>query len=114
MSEKSPGVTRTPATWCPECQCKLEAASDLDTHKAIPVPGDLSLCIHCGTVLIFDQFLTPVRPPDGLVESRCLLDTKLWDDITRKQHLIRSEEAQAIRAKHPPRRRPRPETRHEP
>lgn len=39
---------------CPQCGGPLDAASQV-IGMATPTPGDLTLCWHCGTFLIFDE-----------------------------------------------------------
>lgn len=46
---------RVPMTKCPSCGQTHDAASG---RKAAPVEGDLSLCIQCEAVLIFEKDLT--------------------------------------------------------
>ena len=41
---------------CPACGLKMDASSDMD-GKAIPKPGDFTLCIRCGCVLVFTDEL---------------------------------------------------------
>lgn len=42
-------TTRLPLDHCPRCEQKLDAATSLDFKT--PMPGDLSVCIHCAAVL---------------------------------------------------------------
>jgi len=41
---------------CPTCGYEPDYASNM-TGKASPRPGDYSLCINCGTLLVFDDDL---------------------------------------------------------
>lgn len=72
---------------CPECGHQFTAATDaygVDTPK----PGDVSFCIQCGTLLVFDGSLSPVRPtPAELADlERC----EEWPRIIRAQQVLRS------------------------
>lgn len=44
---------RLPKSSCPLCGKKLDAASDADGEER-PSPGDVTLCIGCGTVFEYD------------------------------------------------------------
>lgn len=52
--------TRVPASACPTCGAKLNAASDLFAQNR-PVPGDLAVCGWCGAPNAFDDNLL-LRP----------------------------------------------------
>lgn len=47
-------TTRYRAQPCPACGHKLDAASSVD-HDARPRRGDISVCIMCASVLIFER-----------------------------------------------------------
>jgi hypothetical protein len=59
---------------CPYCAHKLDAATAGPANpKAVPSPGDGTICIECGGVLIFAEGLTVRRPtPDELAEILAL------------------------------------------
>ena len=38
---------------CPKCGHKIDGATTLYKEDAIPVKGDVSLCINCGETLVF-------------------------------------------------------------
>lgn len=49
---------------CPVCQQQFTAVSPVDSSMdELPEEGDPSLCINCGTLLIFDHALRQVLPP---------------------------------------------------
>jgi hypothetical protein len=50
------------ATNCPNCGYQFTAASGITTDAA-PKPGDLSLCLNCGTQLIFTNEIGGLRVP---------------------------------------------------
>jgi hypothetical protein len=45
-------TTRFPAAFCPVCFQVLDAATAMQ-DKAVPEPGDYTICIECGAVLRF-------------------------------------------------------------
>ena len=60
MNDNSPifGKThRMPATVCPECDAKLDAAAGYN-DDARPEPGDVTVCAWCTAILCFNQDLT--------------------------------------------------------
>lgn len=42
---------------CPVCGKKLDAATSVEKEEAVPDPGDLSICLYCATVSVFDDNL---------------------------------------------------------
>lgn len=53
-------VYTTADTRCPNCSAELTGASDPE-GDAIPTPDDISVCMYCGTVVVFNHDMT-VRP----------------------------------------------------
>lgn len=49
-----------PDTRCPTCKGELNAAST--GNKIAPRPDDISICWHCGAVLLFNHDLTMRLP----------------------------------------------------
>lgn len=45
---------------CPACGYVLDAASNVDGATAGPAPGDLTVCIGCGTILAFTESMQMV------------------------------------------------------
>jgi hypothetical protein len=55
---------------CPVCGATLNAAGIPDDPQARPPePGDLSVCIRCAWVLMFDAELRLVEAPRALLDS---------------------------------------------
>lgn len=55
---------------CPFCRHTLDAATAGPSNPdAVPKPGDVTVCIECGAVLLFDDGLKVRGPtPEELVE----------------------------------------------
>ena len=53
----------TPLSLCPECGFRFDATSAMKGSVG-PSPGDLSLCLSCGTLLLFDEQLRPIIRAD--------------------------------------------------
>jgi hypothetical protein len=43
-----------PESTCPECGKKLDAATDPTDETNRPKPGDISVCVYCGSLFAFD------------------------------------------------------------
>lgn len=54
--------TGVKASTCPRCQYKMDAASCLEDETARPNEGDLTVCLNCGQVLVFDHEIEPTLP----------------------------------------------------
>jgi hypothetical protein len=46
---------------CPHCGAKLDASTELGEDDAAPIPGDYSMCLHCGCILIYKPDMTMRR-----------------------------------------------------
>lgn len=46
---------------CPHCGHRLDLATGID-HTLMPRPGDVSICIECASILIFDDAMMPREP----------------------------------------------------
>jgi hypothetical protein len=57
---------RTPPDACPYCGHAVDAATDLPSGSgSAPCPNDGSICIACGSLLIYDDDLRLRRPDPG-------------------------------------------------
>lgn len=51
---------------CPACHRRLNATARSDGGASRPSPGDLSVCVHCGALLVFDsEFNLDLLAPEG-------------------------------------------------
>lgn len=60
-------TTRLPATECPTCTKELDAASG--KPGAVPDPGDVTVCVYCGEVLIIDDRYRLARCDDESIRT---------------------------------------------
>lgn len=60
-------TSKVPQSWCDTCGLELDAASDMFTERA-PSPGDVSICINCGTAYVFDENLNLSKPSPEIQE----------------------------------------------
>jgi hypothetical protein len=71
---------------CLECGHSLELATGLNTeHK--PNPGDVSICISCSAVAIFDGDLSLRKPTD---EEAANFPAEISQEIHRAQTVTRA------------------------
>lgn len=86
MSRKKQRPHVIPINLCPSCGARFSRASGLN-HMSAPKPGDVTICISCGTVLCFDETLrTKLAKGDDLAD----LEPEQVDLIQRAQALIRA------------------------
>lgn len=78
-----------PPCKCPTCGYKMDAATPAYFNaKVSPRPGDLSLCMKCGEMLVFTESLT-IR----ILELNDMLQLKAvtQKELTNAQKLIREK-----------------------
>lgn len=59
-----------PTSQCPDCGYATDSSTHVGVENHEPRPGDLSVCINCGYVSIFNDILV-LKP----------LPTNLWDQL---------------------------------
>jgi hypothetical protein len=60
-----------PSQFCPSCFTLLDAATDYtNTTDWVPEPGDITVCVECGAVLVYD--------PQMFVQLRKLSDVPIY------------------------------------
>jgi hypothetical protein len=67
----------------------MDAATPVDGDHQ-PSEGDLTICISCAQVLVFDDRLATRRPEQGELEAAYRRDPKAADGIRDVQRAIRS------------------------
>jgi len=45
---------KVPPSACPTCHELNDAATDIDNTNATPKEGDLSVCLNCGEIMVFN------------------------------------------------------------
>lgn len=86
MTDK-PYTTEIPTAYCPSCKTQLDCASDMKAANK-PKPGDYTVCIRCGHILIFGAGL----------KLRELNDSEIVQ-IAGERHLIEIQKARALMIK---------------
>lgn len=74
--------TKIPERRCPFCDYKLDVAASVYNKKNTPKPGDISICLSCASILIFNDDLTIRKPEPGEIE--------ITPEIHKIQQAIRS------------------------
>lgn len=77
-----------PESTCPICGYMFDAASHPIDENATPKPGDLSLCLKCGELMVFKADMTLVQAGFKDVMD---LKTKEFMLLSRTQKLIREK-----------------------
>ena len=83
-----------PPSQCPRCFAYLDRAGETDSRVRAPGPGDISICLHCGAILMFDDDMKLVYAPDEkiTIEAYALSllyykpIVRVWVDGDRKVH----------------------------
>jgi hypothetical protein len=93
MSDRWPdGTPRLPKDHCPECGYALDAASTPDGRKGSsqpqPKPGDITLCLKCAAVFVFDEQLR-VRPLTEEEVGTILANRELNAELARISRAIK-------------------------
>jgi len=53
-----------PPSQCPRCFAHLDRAGEIDDKAKRPGPDDLTICLHCGGILMFDADMKLIFAPD--------------------------------------------------
>jgi hypothetical protein len=67
---------RVPLSLCPQCGQKLDGASTPDGPD-LPDPGDVSVCIYCSSILVFDAELKLALPSPAMLDEILAEDPRL-------------------------------------
>jgi len=70
---------------CPECGCKLDAATFVADESIKPEPGDFSVCIDCGSFMVFDDDMRLEHFPD---EKLLELEDKHRLELTKMRRAV--------------------------
>lgn len=83
--------TRTPECRCPWCGHRLDAAmaGDPEHPDATPSPGDVSVCISCAQILVFQEDLT--------LRAASPSEIEITPAIRRAQQAIRTLDRRQMR-----------------
>lgn len=78
---------RIPDQSCPYCGYQMDAATPITDEDARPSPGDISLCLRCMEIGIYDDKLYVRKAtPAEIEEAR---RSPAWEKIENAQNLAR-------------------------
>jgi len=83
-------------TLCPVCGYAVDATTSLASERG-PRPGDLSICLSCGALTLFDADLRPLLPVDDATLAEMQVHTRL--EIKAARDLIRARGPLTLRGK---------------
>lgn len=87
------GSSRVPAQRCPNCLCKLDAATPIDKDLNPPEPNDYTVCIACQQILQFnDALILHKRTFEEVHDSVKPSIAKLIDTMRKHLPRIKAEE----------------------
>ncbi len=79
-------MKQLPHETCPACGYKFDCATCISDGKHNAKPGDLTLCLCCGELFVFDNALRIQTPSVAYLAEA---SQKTMDIIDRAQKLIR-------------------------
>jgi hypothetical protein len=82
-------TTRLPADHCPWCGYKADAASPINA-KVTPKPGDIGLCINCGSALQYGADLRLQKISDQAVRDG--LSAEAYDGLMQARRWVLSRD----------------------
>lgn len=65
----SDDTVRIEAHPCPACNAKLDRATCITDPGAGPSPDDVTVCLHCGTWLVFTDDLAVIKAPQEIIDQ---------------------------------------------
>lgn len=75
-----------PESDCPYCDYHMDGMTCLQDGYAVPVPGDISVCISCAQILMVTDELTVRKPTDQ--EYKEIKDRPDVKEIQRRIRLL--------------------------
>lgn len=72
-------------TNCPQCNKLLTASTAADGSDRLPEPGDFTMCVYCGTILIFDDELRQRLPTSDELDD---LSPEMLERMRRASYLF--------------------------
>ena len=78
-----------PPTLCPVCGYFFDAASPVGKGKAKPKPGDFTLCMKCGGILLFTFAMGVVPATDAQLEGIKREEPRFYAELLHHQAGIR-------------------------
>jgi hypothetical protein len=67
-------TARVPPSMCPACGYACDAATSLEDRDAVPEPGDWTVCLACGELLVFSPLMVLQKPEPGAIAAMRLAE----------------------------------------
>lgn len=81
-------MLETPNNFCPNCKKTMDSATSIDRDNHKPIPGDISICLYCQSLLIFDDNLMSQNPTQEQIDE-LKSDPELWNKIHKVRYVIK-------------------------
>lgn len=79
--------SRIPVSLCPECGYKMDGTAAAAAEHLMPQAGDVSVCLNCGQLLLFEEAMT-MRKPTREEVAELIRHRENWGTIERVQLYI--------------------------
>lgn len=79
-----------PENICPVCGYVLDSATSPENKKFVPAEGDVSICIRCTTILVFNKDLLSVLPDEETLHD-LQSNHKQWTYLQRIRNAIKEQ-----------------------
>jgi hypothetical protein len=89
------GVTRISPRLCPHCGYHFDAVGTADGSVGTPVEGDITVCLNCAEVLVFETVDRLRKLTSD--EQAALKDDPDWLDMRDAQAKLRAMQRQGFR-----------------
>jgi hypothetical protein len=99
-----PHTYRVRASPCPGCGLIQDAATNVGSQTGAPLPGDATVCLGCGLILVYAEDLGLIRPTDP--ELFELMLSECGPSLERAQRAVLNL-IEDRRSRRPPIRKPR-------
>lgn len=74
---------------CPNCKYKLDRATCIDDNNVVNItPGDISVCLNCQYLLVYDKDLRSQLPTQEQIEE-LKQDKELWNLAQKLRWIIK-------------------------
>jgi hypothetical protein len=60
-------MAEVPPSQCPRCFVRLDRANEVTSTTRGPEPGDITVCLHCGGIAMFDDDMRLIQAPEEKV-----------------------------------------------
>ena len=77
---------------CPNCFYFFDSDTNLEDEAIAPTEGDISICLNCGTILMFDKDLKRVEMPKYKFERLdAAIKSEIFKALLARTHIVSSD-----------------------